>query len=563
MKTKNIFKAVALAMMMPAMLLTTACSNEDVNLTNNDSNNKKGFELPVTINVTRQGDEGTTRATYNATDKKLEFSDGDKLFVVGQNPTSGGAGQFAGTLTWQSGGTFSGTITTQNEYTGSADVLFSAASAVAAVLLPSGYETPGYLFIDKYNGYDDRIGYDRNKGFATTKALAVEQFSYEMTTTYSGGFALHPQNAILNFTITGLVPNAEVNTTLKHEESGIINNLVSGNVTTNGSGEATFAMALSGGLCNIKDLTLIVGGNVVSITSTDKYPAAGKIYNISRSVPAPPAGALSGKFTINGSGNKVMFSQGNLQATTTDLGVNWSWAFAAHQWEYIGAANDKINGNGTVSANGTVDLFGWVGASSTWTGAAMYGISNANSYYQNSVNGYGNVGDENLKSDWGTLAITNGGNRAYSGWYTLNKDEWDYLFSTRTTTSGIRYAKATVNNVKGVILLPDDWSASYHALVSANTAAADFTSNPITAAEWTSDFEAHGAVFLPAAGRREGTAFSSGDPGSMGGYYWSRSSTANSGSDAYHVVFKAGDLIPSSTHSRHYGCSVRLVRDVE
>ena len=29
MKTKNIFKAVALAMLMPAMLLTTACSNED------------------------------------------------------------------------------------------------------------------------------------------------------------------------------------------------------------------------------------------------------------------------------------------------------------------------------------------------------------------------------------------------------------------------------------------------------------------------------------------------------------------------------------------------------
>ena len=563
MKTKNIFKAVALAMMMPAMLLTTACSNEDVNLTNNDSNNKKGFELPVTINVTRQGDEGTTRATYNATDKKLEFSDGDKLFVVGQNPTSGGAGQFAGTLTWQSGVTFSGTITTQNEYTGSADVLFSAASAVAAVLLPSGYETPGYLFIDKYNGYDDRIGYDRNKGFATTKALAVEQFSYEMTTTYSGGFALHPQNAILNFTITGLVPNAEVNTTLKHEESGIINNLVSGNVTTNGSGEATFAMALSGGLCNIKDLTLIVGGNVVSITSTDKYPAAGKIYNISRSVPAPPAGALSGKFTINGSGNKVMFSQGNLQATTTDLGVNWSWAFAAHQWEYIGAANDKINGNGTVSANGTVDLFGWVGASSTWTGAAMYGISNANSYYQNSVNGYGNVGDENLKSDWGNTIGT--------GWRTPTRDEWAYLINTRTTggtvgeTVQARYAHATIRTdesggVNGMILFPD----------GVNFAGSEFTylgtvngksqwSTKCTSAQWTA-LAAKGCVFLPAAGyRNEATVFNAGSNGE----YWSSSPAHTSEVNYAGNVFFGPANLEVYMNSRRCGSSVRLVRAVE
>ena len=34
MKTKNIFKTLALAMLMPTMLLTTACSSED-DLTNN------------------------------------------------------------------------------------------------------------------------------------------------------------------------------------------------------------------------------------------------------------------------------------------------------------------------------------------------------------------------------------------------------------------------------------------------------------------------------------------------------------------------------------------------
>ena len=270
-------------------------------------------------------------------------------------------------------------------------------------------------------------------------------------------------------------------------------------------------------------------------------------------------GLLAGKFSVSAT-KQVQFSQGNLQAVIAGYnGDNTytasSWKFAEHQWDYIG--NGGVPAGQYFKTGNTVDLFGWVGNSALRN---SYGLCKSSPYNNTD---YGGSFGEALKSDWGTLAITNGGNRAYSGWYTLNKDEWDYLFSTRTTTSGIRYAKATVNNVKGVILLPDDWSASYHALTSADTKTAAYTSNPITAAEWTSDFEAHGAVFLPAAGIRDGTAFSSGDPGSMGGYYWSRSSTANSGSDAYHVVFKAGNLNPSSTHSRHYGCSVRLVKDVE
>ena len=79
MKTKKFFKALALAMLMPAMLLTTACSSEDDLANNNENTKKKCYELPVTINVTRQGDEGTTRATFNESTKKLEFSTGDKL----------------------------------------------------------------------------------------------------------------------------------------------------------------------------------------------------------------------------------------------------------------------------------------------------------------------------------------------------------------------------------------------------------------------------------------------------------------------------------------------------
>jgi hypothetical protein len=261
-------------------------------------------------------------------------------------------------------------------------------------------------------------------------------------------------------------------------------------------------------------------------------------------------GLLAGKFSVSDT-KQVQFSQGNLQAVIAGYNGDYtytasSWKFAEHQWDYIGYAP----AGQYFKTGNTVDLFGWVG---NGTSSNTYGLC---SYHGNNSSYYGSLNV--LKNDWGTLAITNGGNRAYSGWYTLNKDEWDYLFNTRTTTSGIRYARATVNNVIGVILLPDDWNASYHALVSANTADANFTSNPITAAEWTSDFEAHGAVFLPAAGHREGTSVY--DVNSSGQYWSSTSDWINT---AYQVFFDNSGLNPSSTHIRHYGCSVRLVRDVE
>ena len=259
-------------------------------------------------------------------------------------------------------------------------------------------------------------------------------------------------------------------------------------------------------------------------------------------------GLLAGKFSVSDT-KQVQFSQGNLQAVVGGgYAPNYyyasSWKFAEHQWDYLGyTGNNNHFGSGY-----SVDLFGWVGsnADNNTFGYGLCTLTDDNDYGKPS-----NV----LKSDWGTLAITNGGNTPNFGWRTLTKDEWVYLFNTRTTTSGIRYAKATVNNVKGVILLPDDWNASYHALVSANTADANFTSNPITAAEWTSDFEAHGAVFLPAAGRRDVSYVNS------SGHYWS--STSDRINYAYQVFFDNSDLQPASNSGRHNGCSVRLVKDVE
>ena len=54
--------------------------------------------------------------------------------------------------------------------------------------------------------------------------------------------------------------------------------------------------------------------------------------------PTPTPGLLTGKFTINASGDKVQFSQGNLQAviasgpTDTYNYTASSWKFAENQW---------------------------------------------------------------------------------------------------------------------------------------------------------------------------------------------------------------------------------------
>ena len=259
---------------------------------------------------------------------------------------------------------------------------------------------------------------------------------------------------------------------------------------------------------------------------------------------AAPAVAVNGKlpgaFSVSAT-KKVNFSQGNLRATTADKGTTWTWAFAADQLTFVGnaTANTAINGNGTVSANGTVDLFGWS------TAATKYGINNSlsNSTYSGDF------------VDWGSnpdLIASLG-----KGWRTLTSDEWTYLLNTRTTTSGVRYAKATVDGKTGLIVLPDDWSESYHALASANTGDAAYTSNTFDAAIWSSDFEAHGAVFLPAAAYRRDTSVEH-----LGDFanYWSAS--PDGANYAYYLAFSESFLLPAYNYNRVTGEAVRLVSDI-
>ena len=277
-------------------------------------------------------------------------------------------------------------------------------------------------------------------------------------------------------------------------------------------------------------------------------------------------GSLPGLFSISGS-QQVYFSKGNLQYQASTN----TWQFAENQWDYIGANNSQISS----TYNGWIDLFGW-GTSGYNHGAVCYqpwstSVYNRDYYAYGQYN-YG-LSDQSGKADWGYNAINNGGNRQ-NYWRTLTIDEWEYLLETRTTTSGIRFAKAQVNEVGGLILLPDDWDANTYSLSNANSDAvsAYFSDNTIAASQWTI-LEDAGAVFLPAAGSRTGTIILPCVPlkdlinTPCSGYYWSASQKHSR--DSCGIFFLEGGLHKHnsrrliSSGDRYVGLSVRLVRNAE
>ena len=260
----------------------------------------------------------------------------------------------------------------------------------------------------------------------------------------------------------------------------------------------------------------------------------------------PPIGCINGIFSLSSS-KKVYFSQGNLQYQASTN----TWRFADNQYDYIGSENSNISS----AYSGWIDLFGW-GTSGYNHGANCYQPwSTSSSGYYAYGNYYYNLYDQTGQADWGYNPISNGGNQT-NQWRTLTQPEWAYVFNTRTTTSGIRYAKANVNNVNGVILLPDDWSSSTYSLSNTNSGSASFSSNTLTTSQW-STLEQAGAVFLPAAGNRYGTSV---DLVGSNGFYWSASC-----SDSYcaYYVFFIDASLGTNDDGRYHGLSVRLVAPAE
>ena len=188
---------------------------------------------------------------------------------------------------------------------------------------------------------------------------------------------------------------------------------------------------------------------------------------------------LSGVFSV-AADKKVQFSTGNLQY---EVGTN-TWLFASKQYEVIGGAPyDPANptntnyGMNVPGYTGKLDLF-------AWSCDGKYGVnpSNTDSDYQGTF------------VDWGTLAG--------EGWFTLTKEEMNYILN-RTKNGKKLWALATIDDLPGLILLPDNWNTNITLTYGYIPTQFVYNENLFTADEWEI-LEVAGAVFLPAAGSRTG-----------------------------------------------------------
>lgn len=252
-----------------------------------------------------------------------------------------------------------------------------------------------------------------------------------------------------------------------------------------------------------------------------------------------PDNALPGLFSVSET-KKVFFSKGNLQATYT--GNAYSWAFADNQYDVVGNAA----GNTTIdcqSKGAKVDLFGW----STDAPNNNWGIHTKTEPIPGWTNG-------NFK-DWG---LTINGSDI---WRTLTDKEYLYLFGSRKDATKL-YGHATVNGIKGIIILPDDFTDPNvqgdggNAAFNPESLETGWMANIYKSGNWVL-MERNGAVFWPAAGLRGGSSV--GYVGDDSGYW---SSTALNAGDAGEWFFYNSSSY-SARDSKYDGRSVRLVSDCE
>jgi len=211
-----------------------------------------------------------------------------------------------------------------------------------------------------------------------------------------------------------------------------------------------------------------------------------------------PSEALNGIFTINASGEKVSFAKGNLQK------IGSTYQFAEHQYDYFGTNQSDTHR----------DMYAFLA-------------------YSNPDNG--------------------------ESWSMLSRDEWKYLFATRTVTNtlsdGARYTMATLGGTyKGLIIFPD----YYIHPEGADFTSGVFNSNSNYTAQVSLEgwalMEAAGCVFLPAAGY-----CSRGITWNGVGEYVCYMSTTPSGMYYYDPYFRPDGVYLDETSDKQTWSSIRLV----
>ncbi|MBO6306129.1 MAG: hypothetical protein J6M55_01345, partial [Paludibacteraceae bacterium] len=103
--------------------------------------------------------------------------------------------------------------------------------------------------------------------------------------------------------------------------------------------------------------TATVGSDTYKKEVASESLTNGEFYQITvkmaKETPAVPAGALTGEFTVDGSGTKVNFAQGNLKYTKS----TGKFEFMTNQYDMVETNNQNV-GNDYASQD-VISLFGW------------------------------------------------------------------------------------------------------------------------------------------------------------------------------------------------------------
>lgn len=370
-----------------------------------------------------------------------------------------------------------------------------------------------------------------------------------------------------NFSILGpVLPGSSVISTEESQEDNII---TINNITVPESGSININLPVPTGYYNNKPFSRIT----ITMWSRDEQPdgtfslqkeksfsrSIGGRYGFSwtavrsevKSIQLTPASGIFTTRSLDGD-KRIRFAYGNLQAIAkngrAESPSDWSWHFANEQYECLGRSNLYIIGNGKYSSASynTVDLFGWS------TESTYFGIHN--SKFNSTYSG--------VCRDWGMYLNING--YPAGTWHVMESTSISSIKYDRHDF--YRFAVATINGVSGLVLFPDGFYPGQLGLPSIsnfNTIGStdSYTDNTFDLEEWAA-LEACGCVFLPAAGYRIGY-HSNGDlykPGIIG-YYWSRNFPL--GNEEVAIICNILTSLYSTELPRYYGCSVRLIYDVE
>ena len=528
-KISMILMAFALAMMM------SQCKKNEVQPTSNDE--------VVTITLDVNNNDGS-KVVVNTTTGTVNFENGDKIYV-------GSGGKYVGFLT-HNGTNFSGNITNPTE--NQPLQFYFLGNVTPTETLSAGTTEECSVIIS-----------DQTEHLPVISCAASNENYVSGVTAYSAH--LLNKCALVKFNVTTPSNSPICITGMKNK---VMVDFTQNTMTPSMDGEGVIMLPAGSGENVEKWAILLPQEALEEGEEGSAYSRHGDYTGIRPTIPSitnngylsqgisievntivvseVPIGAINGLFTINSNGDKVYFSQGNLQyigSASTPY-----WRFAEKQWDYFGVDNQ-----GGASQFIDRDLFGW-GTSGYNHGAVCYqpwsySISDQD-YYAYGLS-WADLNDMTGQADWGFNAIFNGGNQE-NQWRTLQTGEWSCLLLSRPTSSGIRYAKAKVNGVNGIILLPDNWDESCYSLYLPDYDKTPFDGNIISSLDWESFFESNGAVFLPASFNNNNT----------GGFYWSASGYNSSNSHSAHYMYfnntnaSADDGYYSHRYSR---LAVRLVQN--